>query len=323
MTWTVDAMRPLVQRFDERVRGQLSRFDRLREPAQTRRSVLRDPASEADIRRAEERLGLELPPSYRSFLLVSNGAYASALGAEIQYPFADVRHGLLRVADIDRTVNADPIGVDVWCEQVPEWSDPANDAPPSPGEPQEVGYYAPYRDGLVITHIHNGTDRLALVPRRGNEEWELWDFHWEGATAHASVADFLEWFIARPERARPKPDDADRLVSTFRTEGTWTLDDLAELGDPRVFDLAREAIESGPYRQSVARLLGQMAVPESLPLLREIYSSSAEWVVRLQALSALEQAHAEDADELLQDALGDDDENVRNWARRRLAARNV
>ena len=284
MAWTVDEMRPLVEGFDERVRREMSRFDRLREPARTRGSVLRDPASDEDIKRAEERLGVRLPPSYRSFLLISNGAYASALGAEIQYPFADVRHGLLRVADIDRTVNADPIGVDVWCDQIPDFADPANDVPPTPGELSEVGYYTPYRNGIVITHIHNGTDRLALVPRRGYEEWELWDFHWEGALAHSSFADFLWWYVARPERRRPQPEDADGFVSTFRTAGKWTLDDLAELGDPRVFDLAR-------------------------------------WPVRLQALSGLEQCHAEDVDELLRDALTDEDENVRNWAARRLAAR--
>ena len=64
-----------------------------------------------------------------------------------------------------------------------------------------------------------------------------------------------------------------------------------------------------------------MAVPEGVPLLRELYRSSAEWPVRLQALMALEQAHADHVDEFLQDALGDADENVRNWASRRLAAR--
>jgi hypothetical protein len=299
----------------------MSRFDRLREPAQTRGSVLRAAASEDDIRRAEERLAATLPPSYRSFLLMSDGAYASALGAEIQYPFADVRHGLLRVSDIELTVNADPIGVDVWCDQIPELNDPANDVPSKPGEPQDVGYYAPYRDGVVITHIHNGTNRLALVPRDGEEEWELWDFAWEGATGHASFADFLWWYVGRPERRRPQPEDADALASTFRTSGTWTLDNLAELGDTRVFELARECVESGRFCQDVARLLGQMAAPEGLPLLRELYRSNAEWVVRVQTLGALEQAHAEDLDEFLHDALNDEDENVRSWASGRLAAR--
>src|SRR5262249_3513118 len=161
--------------------------------------------------------------------------------------------------------------------------------------------------------IHNGTNRLALVPRDGQEEWELWDFAWEGASAHASFADFLEWFLARAERRRPQPEDADELVSTFRASGTWTLDDLAELGDPRVFDLADECIEAGKLCQDVARLLGHMAAPEGLPLLRELYWSSAG-SVRAQTLVALEQSHAEDLDQFLQDALGDEDENVRNWA---------
>ena len=322
MAWTVESMRPLVERFDRCVREEMSRFDRLLEPAHARGSVLRDPASEEDIGRAEERLGTKLPPSYRSFLLISNGAYASALGAETQHPLArhEWRHGLLRVADIDLSVNADPIGVDVWCNQIPDFSDPANDEVPKPGELTEVGYFAPYRDGLVITHIHNGTNRLSLVPRQGHEEWELWDMHWSGASAHPSFADFLEWYLSRPRRPRPTPEDADRLVSTFRASGTWTLDDLAELGDPRVLDLAREAYEAGNFRQDVARLLGQMAVPESLPLLREMYWGSSG-SVRAQTLMALELTRAEDVDEFLEDAVSDDNENVRNWARYRLDAR--
>jgi len=261
-------MRPLVERFDERVRHDMSRFDRPREPAHSRCSVLRDPASEEDIRRAEKRLGARLPPSYHSFLLLSNGAYASALGAEIQYPYFQKqwRHGLLRVADVDLTVNADPTGVHIWCEHVPEHNNPDNDFLPKPGDPQLVRYYSPYRDGVVVTHIHNGTNRLALVPRRGYDDWELWDFHWEGASAHPSFANFLEWFVARPDR-RPKAEDADRLVTMFTTEGTWTLEHVAELGDPRVVKLAGEAIDAGTVDQRIPLLLGRMGGPDSLRLL--------------------------------------------------------
>lgn len=321
MAWTVESMRPLVESFDERVRHDMGHYDRLREPGHARGSVLRNPASEEDIQRAEERLGTRLPPSYRAFLLISNGAYASALGAEIQYPFEQQwRHGLLRVGDIDLAVNADPIGVEVWCDEIPDFSDPANDVVPKPGEQTEVGYFAPYRHGLVITHIHNGTNRLALVPRPGQEEWDLWDMHWSGASAHPSFGDFLEWYAARPEPRWPKPEDADELVSKFTEEGVWSLYTLADLGDPRVIDLARQAVETGTHGHHVAVLLGQMAVPESLPLLRELYRRSAG-AARLQALKSMEHLGAEDLDEFLRDALRDDDEAVRGWAGQRLDAR--
>jgi hypothetical protein len=243
--------------------------------------VLREPASEADIRHAEQRLGVRLPPSYRAFLRVSNGAYASALGAELQYPFENQwRHGLLRVADIDLTARADPVGVDIWCERVPEHNDPDNDVVPTPGEPQMVGFYSPYRDGVLVTHIHNGTNRLALVPRRDLEEWELWDFRWEGASAHPSFADFLEWFVDRPDR-RSRPEDADRLVTMFRANGTWTLGNLAELGDPRVVGLAREAIDAGKVDQRIPELLGRMGGSDSLRLLHSsTHAAGARFVSR-------------------------------------------
>lgn len=112
-------MRVLAQRFDERVRRNVSRFDQLVEPAQERGSVLREPASESDIARAEERLGVRLPSSYRLFLLVSDGAYASALGAEVVKEH-DLRHGLLSVNELQRTVDGDEVGVRVFCGDLAE-----------------------------------------------------------------------------------------------------------------------------------------------------------------------------------------------------------
>jgi hypothetical protein len=313
MTWTVDTMRPLVERFDERVRRDMSRFDRLREPAHSRGTVLREPANEADIAQAEERLGVKLPPSYRSFLLISNGAYASALGAETQYRGENQwRHGLLRVAEIEWTVKADPVGVKVWCEEGHVHLDQKNDFLPVAGNPQPVGYYAPYRDGLVITHIHNGTNRLALVPRPGREEWELWDFHWEGAMAHPSLADFLEWFVSRPDW-RPRPEDADALVEAYVSGSRYTLGDLAELGDPRAEQLARQRIEEGKADQVVVQLLGKLGNRANIPLLRELYWAS-EGALRAQTLMALDELGAPDLNDILQNALASDDEPLRYWA---------
>lgn len=313
MSWTVETMRPLVERFDERVRRDMSRFDWLREPARSRGTVLREAAGEADISEAEHRLGVNLPPSYRSFLLISNGAYASALGAETQHRGENQwRHGLLRIADIERTVKADPVGVQIWCEEIHVHLDQENDFLPVAGDPQPVGYYAPYRDGLVITHIHNGTDRLALVPRPGREEWELWDFHWEGAMAHPSFAHFLEWFVSRPDR-RPRPEDADALVEAYVSRSRYTLNDLAELEDPRAEQLARQAAEDGSADQRVVKLLGQLGNPANIPLLHKLYWSG-EGALRAQALMALDELHAPELDDILDDALASDYEPLRYWA---------
>jgi hypothetical protein len=188
-----------------------------------------------------------------------------------------------------------------------------------PGAPEPVAYNAPYRHGIVITHIHNGNDRLVLVPRPGNEEWELWDCHWEGPDAHPSFAGFLQWFLDQPD-PWPKAEDADTLIATFRAGRIWTLGDLAELGDnSRVFDIAREAIDSDKALQPVAQLLGHMGDPAAIPLLRELYAKTRGYA-RVQTLQALEEIGAEDLEAFLRDALTDPDDHVRNWASRRLAA---
>ena len=313
MTWTVDTVRPLVERFDERARNDMSRFDRLRHPAHSRGTVLRDPASEADIVEAEQRLGVKLPPSYRAFLLISNGAYASALGAETHMRGENQwRHGLLRVGDIDRTVNADPLGVRIWCEETADFFTPEQDFVPTAGDPQPVRYYEPFRAGLVITHIHNGTNRLALVPRAGHEEWELWNFFHDGAEAHPSFADFLSWFAARPDR-RPKPDNADALVEEYLSHRGFTLVELAEIEDPRAEELARQAVDTGKPDQRAVELLGKLGNPANIPLLRNLYWNS-QGGLRAQTLMALDELGAPDLDDILRDALASDYEPLRYWA---------
>lgn len=74
----------LTRLWDQRLRRDASRFDRLAPEAIERGTLLRGPASEPDIDAAERRLGVRLPPTYRAFLLCSNGAYASSLGSEQQ-----------------------------------------------------------------------------------------------------------------------------------------------------------------------------------------------------------------------------------------------
>jgi hypothetical protein len=55
-----------------------------------------------------------LPPSYRAFLLFSNGAHASALGAERIHAGRAERHGLLPVEEVFYAVDADAETVELW-----------------------------------------------------------------------------------------------------------------------------------------------------------------------------------------------------------------
>lgn len=64
----------LTRLWDERLRRDMSRFDVPAPEALEAGTLLRDPATETDIQRAEARLGVTLPPAYRGFLRTSNGA---------------------------------------------------------------------------------------------------------------------------------------------------------------------------------------------------------------------------------------------------------
>jgi SMI1 / KNR4 family (SUKH-1) len=74
--WDVQRMRAVVAEWDEVLRAEVPAYARLLPEAEKRGSVLRPPATPDEVAAAEERLGVRLPPSYRSFLLVANGADA-------------------------------------------------------------------------------------------------------------------------------------------------------------------------------------------------------------------------------------------------------
>jgi SMI1 / KNR4 family (SUKH-1) len=189
-------MRTLAARFDEAARREASGYGQLITPARERGSVLRDPASEQRIAETERRLGVRLPPSYRAFLLVSDGAYASGLGADLE---GQERHGLVPVDEVERATedSEDPMHLGL---AEPELNDPANDFPLVAGDPQPVQCYLRYCDGVRISRRQTYF-QLVLVPRPPQPEWELWDFFQNGPTGHASFADFLEWYIGRADRA--------------------------------------------------------------------------------------------------------------------------
>src|SRR5215218_9014682 len=78
--WDVRRMRALVADWDEAVRAEVPAYARLLPEVEARGSVLRPAAAPEELAAAEERLGVRFPPSYRSFLLVANGADAGGSG---------------------------------------------------------------------------------------------------------------------------------------------------------------------------------------------------------------------------------------------------
>jgi len=328
VAWTVETMRPLVERWDERVRGEVSRFRRLVPEAAAAASVLRAAADERQVAAAEDRLSLQLPPSYRSFLLISNGAYASTLGAEAVISGFESRHGFLAVESVAPAVEADADTVELWTGE-PELNNPANDRVPASEKSVEVGYFQPIKDALLVSRPHE-TFRDMLVPRAGEVEWELWAFAKEGAIAHRSFADFLLAELGRVDR-RPKQEHADKYVAEVREGKLYALERLAELADPRIGDIALEVLadESAPItladypprvreRERVLRcahVLGLLAEKRFIPTLRTAYANATTLEPQRATLDALVRCGAADAIDLLANAATNHaDPAMREWA---------
>jgi len=108
--WDVDAIRPIVHAWDEAVRADVPSYARLMPEAERRGSVLRSGASEEQIAEAENRLGMVLPASYRSFLRISSGAWAGAWGADYYTRTTPpTSAGLLPIERVVPLVEGDPV----------------------------------------------------------------------------------------------------------------------------------------------------------------------------------------------------------------------
>jgi hypothetical protein len=200
--WDVERLRPLVERWDERVRRDVSRFDRLVAESRDRGSVLREPASEEEIAAAESRLGVRFPPSYRSFLAISNGANASSSGADKEPGNAE---GFVRVDELQFMASAAPWTVEAWTSGTVDM----HERHECGDHFVDIGDFRPLGEGLLINRPAS-TSYDILVPRKGRTEWEFWLLEHSDAGAIGSFADFLRWAVGLPD-LRPKPADADEL----------------------------------------------------------------------------------------------------------------
>jgi hypothetical protein len=233
MPWTGETMEPVIRAWDARVRRDLSRFARLVPEAAARGSVLRDGASDAALDALEQRLGRRLPPSYRAFLALSDGADASGIGAVDAA--TNARHGFLPAGEVAPLAEVYPLLIEVWT---------AVPAAPGPGsladQGAEVRNFAPIRDAVVISGWADALVDL-LVPRPGREEWLFWAMSKEGATRYPSFGDFLMFQVNRPDD-RPRADLADVYVAGVRSGRLHMLAQLAEIADPRAGELACRAL---------------------------------------------------------------------------------
>ncbi|MGW3346607.1 SMI1/KNR4 family protein [Nonomuraea rubra] len=123
------------------------------------------PATEAEVRELEERLDVELPPSYRQFLLVANG-WGNADDC-----------CLLRVKEVGWLRDVDPSIAECWSEPKPEnsWSVPDELYFVYGLEQDSIRYRGEYvPDTLLIGYWADGVALLNPCVRTAEGEWEAW-----------------------------------------------------------------------------------------------------------------------------------------------------
>ena len=252
-------MTALARDWDAAALGRHSRLDELTEAVQRSGTLLREPATEEEIAAGEQRLGVQFPPSYRMFLLVSNGAWNT-------FPDPDLR--FLPVAEVRPFREVDAGVVHEWTREI-DTTDPDLDVPFGDVE-EAVACYTRMRDALFLGGEYDC--RHLLVPRPGAVEWEVWDHEKEGATGYRSFADMLRLQAERDRCFTPVAEGVDTYLARARAgdhEGLW---DLAEFDGERALAATADLLdEGGTYRTMIgdARLLNQLARSEGRQALRD------------------------------------------------------
>ena len=124
-------------------------------------------ATDEELAALESRLGLRLPPSYRSFLKTSNGWGPTSFAVDRLFAASEVR----------RFAESEPEWVEIWSK---------NEEGPA------------LRTAVQVSTIADGV--CLLIPSADRAEWEAWFFaNWiPGAHRHESFRTFMESELERP-----------------------------------------------------------------------------------------------------------------------------
>lgn len=186
-------MRELATRWSDLLLADVGPGDRPTRAVRDTGSVLRPPATEDQVAATERRIGRRLPPSYREFLLLSDGAYADLNGVRLVYPHGGPEQPpaesdvvgvvLLPVADLRWLRDVDPFMASL-CAQDDDEPDPVV------VDGQDAWPWTPFASGLVVAVDHRpGT--TCLVPVDGEQEWQVWHIAKETSQVFVSFRSFL------------------------------------------------------------------------------------------------------------------------------------
>lgn len=271
-------MRQLLERWSDLLLDDVPRGARPTRAARESGSLLREPASEEQVKATEARLGRRLPPSYREFLLTSDGAYGDRGGATRLYtrdgreptPFDSpvVGIGLFPCADLRWLRDVNPNEAEIY----EETGEDAEFSSPVAADGHQPWPWTPMADGLVIAS-DRAPGRTCLVPVDGVEEWQVWEIVKESAVAYLSFRSFLEYEIELREPIRT-------------VAGVREVIARADAGD----DLARRRLSRTTAPEAVPLLVERIdprtGGPEVSGLGRIGTSEAVEALVRLRPLGA-------------------------------------
>jgi len=293
-----DELAALVRRWDVLLLGQA---DELPWPVRTSGTVLRPGASEVAILELEARLGVELPPSYRSFLALTDGAWAQVgwgvkgLWDEPDDGNEEWALGFLDTARVGWFRDREPSYVDIWTSG--DWQ--LEDDSSNPGFRRlipECEYLDHDRDQDVV-HAKGGHVAYALqisgdvdgytvllnplvVSQHG--EWEAWDFGSKlpGANRYRAFDALLAADVARLEREAVAPPtfDVDSVVPVALDESR-PIEERVNAANQAVWGgerervlpvlalaLADRSLDVG-VRQAAAQALGRIDDPRAVAAL--------------------------------------------------------
>lgn len=266
------SMSELLQRWSELAVADVRVGATLTRAARESGSLLRPPATEEQVREVEARLGRSLPPSYREFLLLSDGAFGDHWGPTWTWaqngweaPTSQssvVGVGFLPCDDLRWLRDVSPAIAEIWADTETDADDESRVLVVHDG--QEPWPWTPMAAGLVIA-TEKGPGTTCLVPVEGVEEWQVWFIAKETAVAYLSFRSFLERMVAELEPVTSVVELRE-VIALARAHDPVATERLSRVTTPDAVPLLAQLLEGSlAYRASES--LGRIGSAEAVDAL--------------------------------------------------------
>jgi hypothetical protein len=271
-------------------------------------SLLREPASQSDIAAAEERLGRRLPPSYREFLLVSDGAYGDLYGASPTFSESGwevarrestvIGVGFLPVADLRWLREADPVLAEI-CRD----ADLGSERGPAVIDGADLESWTAFSDGLKIA-VDWQPGTTCLVPFDGMEEWQVWNIHKETGVGFLSFRSMLEYHVADREPITQMNEFQEVLLWASAGDHRAARR-LSRTTTPEAVPMLIALVDDRILARAAAAALGRVATLESVEALAHMEPGQSSAALAMAGTDRARDVLAERGDYYRLSLLGD------------------